>query len=325
MDPVLKKRLIGAVALIALAIIFLPMLIKGPAPDSGVSNVPMKVPNEPDGQFVEIPLAAPDAAPAGGAVGMPALVAAANPASVAPAAASNLALPATAAAGDYAVNFGAYATQADADTVAANLKQSGLPAYTAADTVGGKPAVRVRIGNYGDRSQAEIVRLQALKVRNDVKAQVVVLDATPGAPAPQAASVPLPAAAKQAPVVSQLPKVSQPASAKPVETPKPAPVAAQATKPSVSAPAAATKPSTAAVASGFAVQVGAFAAAADANALRDKARAAGLSAFVEAVPTDKGVLNRVRIGPVATRDAADALKAQVKAKLGIDGQVRPHP
>ena len=51
MDTALKQRLIGAVVLVALAVIFLPMLIKGPAPDSGVSDVPLAVPASPNGEF----------------------------------------------------------------------------------------------------------------------------------------------------------------------------------------------------------------------------------------------------------------------------------
>ena len=47
MDTRLKQRLIGAAVLIALAVIFLPMLVQGPAPDSGVSDVPLDVPGEP--------------------------------------------------------------------------------------------------------------------------------------------------------------------------------------------------------------------------------------------------------------------------------------
>ena len=76
---------------------------------------------------------------------------------------------------------------------------------------------------------------------------------------------------------------------------------------------------------GYAVQLGAFSNAGDANALRDRVRAAGFSAFVEQVRTDKGTLNRVRVGPVADRAGADRLKAQVASKVGIDGMVRPHP
>ncbi len=326
MDPVLKKRLLGAVVLIALAVIFLPMLIKGPAPGSGVSNVPMNVPKEPDGQFVEIPLATPEAVSSAGAVGMPApLPAPAAAGSTASAIDASVQLPATAAAGDYAVNFGAYASQSDAETVAANLKKAGLPAYTATDAINGRTAVRVRIGNYGDRAQAEIVRLQALKVRNDVKATVVALDATPDAPAPQPIAATSPAAPVPPVASTPLPKpVPVKPLAPPVETPKPA-AAAPAPEPVAAKPKPASQTASAPVATGFAVQVGAFGAASTANALRDKARAAGLSAFVEQINTDHGVLNRVRVGPVATREQADALAVQVKAKLGVDGKVVPHP
>ena len=114
----------------------------------------------------------------------------------------------------------------------------------------------------------------------------------------------------------------KPAAPKP-EAPKPEPakpVAATPAKPAVTTPAA---PAASGV--GFAVQLGAFGQAADANALRDRARAAGFSAFVEQVRTDNGVLNRVRIGPVASREQAEQLKAQVAAKVGIAGMVRPHP
>ena len=76
---------------------------------------------------------------------------------------------------------------------------------------------------------------------------------------------------------------------------------------------------------GFAVQLGAFAQAGDATALRDRVRAAGFSAFVEQVRTDKGTLSRVRVGPVANRAEAEQIKAQVAARVGITGMVVPHP
>ena len=43
------------------------------------------------------------------------------------------------------------------------------------------------------------------------------------------------------------------------------------------------------------------------------------------VNTDGGKRTRVRVGPAMNRTEADALKAQVKAKAGVDGFVRPHP
>lgn len=321
MDTTLKQRLIGAIVLIALAVIFLPMLIKGPAPDSGVSDVSMAVPEAPSGQYEtrELPLVTPGDAPADGALGMkplaePADADAAAPAAgtadaaTAPAAAESM-QPATTAGGDYAVSFGAYATTADADTVIARLQQSNLPGFREAATIGGKTAYRVRIGPYADRAQAEMARQQAVKVRGDVNASVITLDAA--AASPVAASAPAPVATAPLPPSPPAPSTAQP------------PVAATAAKPPAPKPEIAKPPAAGNV--GFAVQLGAFSKAADANALRDKLRAAGFSAFVEQIRTDKGALSRVRVGPVADRAEADRLKVQVAAKTGISGMVRPHP
>jgi cell division septation protein DedD len=330
MDSSLKQRLVGAVVLIALAVIFLPMLVKGPAPDSGVSDVPLDIPAEPKGDGArvtrDLPLIEPGAAPAGGAVGMP--VATSEAASTEPA--QGGLFPAV-AAGDYAVSFGSYASAADADKVIAALRSAELPAFREAVQMNGRDAQRVRVGPFADRAVAEAARLRAAHVNDTVGAKVVVLDAataTAPAAATAAAPAPVPAPAK----AESLP---------PPAAPRPAPIAAApAPKPAVVAPAAPvpakpvaatppapkpeTKPATASK-TGFAVQVGAFAAAAEATALRDRLRGAGFNAFTESVTTDKGTLTRVRVGPAMNRAEADQLKASVQAKLGIAGIVRPHP
>ncbi len=348
MDTALKQRLIGAVVLVALAVIFLPMLIKGPAPHSGVSDVPLDMPATPGGQYEtrELPLVTPGQAPAGGVVGLsstapaPAATTSASeaiPLGTAPDAAAAM-LPASTAGGNFAVNFGAYATPADADAVIARLKQSSMPAFREPATINGRTAYRVRIGPYTDRADAEAMRLKASQVRSDVKAQVVTLDAPAATTTPAAATTPASASVAQAaaavaPVTTHAlpPDAPKPTPAKPV-APKPTPpeskpVATAVTPAAPVAPVAkpveAPKPAASSV--GFAVQLGAFSQAADANALRDKLRAGGFSAFVEQVNTDKGSLNRVRVGPVASRADADRLKAQVSAKVGVDGMVRPHP
>ncbi len=336
MDTALKQRLIGAIVLVALAVIFLPMLVKGPAPDSGVSDIPLKVPDAPEGQYEtrELPLVAPSEVPANGAVGLDSAPGQAADAS------GPAALPASTAAGNYAVSFGAYASVADADAVIARLKQAGLPGYSEAATINGRPAWRVRVGPYADQATAEAVRLEAVKVRSDVKAQVVVLNAVDGAATQPATPGPAPAPASDTRAVASTPAVTtqplppeptapataapKPAAPKPAEpAPKPAPPEQTArTEPKPQAPAP-SKPAAANV--GFAVQLGAFSNPADADALRDRVRAGGYSAFVEQVRTDKGTLSRVRVGPVASRAEADALKAQVASKFGISGMVRPHP
>ena len=61
------------------------------------------------------------------------------------------------------------------------------------------------------------------------------------------------------------------------------------------------------------------------RALRDRLRAAGFTYFTERVQSDKGALTRVRVGPVLSRAEAERLRAQLSAKAGVSGIVRPHP
>lgn len=362
MEPALKQRLIGAMVLVALAVIFLPMLIKGPAPESGASDVPLTLPDAPAGETEtrELPLVTPGDAPQGGVVGMePADVS--QPAStgsdtlptVDTAAGAKTMQPASTAGGDYAVSFGSYASASDADRVIAALHAARLPGYqeTAAGA-GGRTLYRVRIGPFATQADAEAARLGSSKVRKDVNAKVVVLNADAAeaaepavattAPAASASSVsaPTPLAEskplKPAPLPAEMPK---PVAAKPVETKPVVPAKPVETKPVATTKPAETKPAAAkpveaakpapkpaAAGTGFAVQLGAFGNVEEANKLRDRARAAGFSAFVEQVRTDKGTLNRVRLGPVVNRADADKLKAQVAGKLGVgDALVKPHP
>ncbi|OOG58244.1 sporulation protein [Rhodanobacter sp. B05] len=72
---------------------------------------------------------------------------------------------------------------------------------------------------------------------------------------------------------------------------------------------------------GWAVQLAAMSSQADANALRDKLRTAGFDGFVDSVQSGGKTLWRVRAGPQTQR--ADALRVhdQIKARLGIDGNI----
>ncbi|MGI8561924.1 MAG: SPOR domain-containing protein [Luteimonas sp.] len=316
MDSQLKQRLVGAAVLVALAVIFLPMLVKGPAPDSGVSDLPLTMPDAPGGDYVtrDLPLVAPggegapvlrddvlptvDTAtvpPARQALPLPDDAAsAASPLPDSGPAAASTRLPATVAGGDYAVSFGAYGSSGNAQTVVTRLRAAGLPGYREAATVAGKNAWRVRIGPYATRADAEAARIAAGSVRDDLDARVIVLDAESATPA----------------VAATKPKPSAPAPAERADVTTPA------TPPA--APAAAANV-------GFAVQVGAFSKPGDASALRDRLRASGFNAMTETVDTDKGMLTRVKAGPVLSRADADQLKAQLKAQLGLDGLVRSHP
>lgn len=298
METVLKQRLLGAAVLVALAVTFLPMLVTDPAPVSGASDVPLKMPRAPEGAMEtrELALVEPPAG-AGPALASPPAPPEADDVAAEPTGGGMM--PAAVAGGDYAVNFGSYATPADAARVVGALRASQLPGYQEPARIGTRAVHRVRIGPFATRADAEAARLRAAHVRDDVDAKVVVLDV----PGEQAATPP------RAPI--------------PATAPPPGATVAAAKPPASKPPAA--QPPAAAASVGFAVQLGAFANADEAIRLRDRARAAGFAAFVEQVRTDHGVLSRVRIGPVVDRAEADRLRTQVAGKLGIDGIVRPHP
>jgi cell division septation protein DedD len=338
MDSALKQRLIGAAVLVALAMIFLPMLLKGPDPtEADAARVSIELPAAPDQEFEtrELPLTLPTPSAPGdnGVLGMdrggvdaddpnaittvdqtgqpaprteyepgpeaeaPAVAVDAAtglpepaapptapapetapatspaPAPVATAPPTPAALPAAIAGGRYAVNVGSFSNLDNARALADRLRSSGLPLTSEPVDVAGKPAMRLRVGPYGDRAAAEAARLRVQTVTGG-DAVVVTLDA--------AAS-----------------------DAVPARTPARASTAGTV---------------------GFAVQLGALSSEADASALRDRARAAGFVAFHQRVSTERGDVWRVRVGPEADRAAAQALRDSVAARLGLgDAIVVPHP
>ena len=90
-------------------------------------------------------------------------------------------------------------------------------------------------------------------------------------------------------------------------------------------PAAAPAKAVAQRAGGWAVQVAAMGSQADANALRDKLRANGFDGYVDTVSAGGKQLWRVRAGPQTQRDDAVRIRDQIKAKLGIGGNVVTAP
>lgn len=349
MEIAVKQRLIGALVLVLLAFIFLPILFSRPdVKEPDAANVPLDMPAAPDQKFEthDLPLAAPDThTPAGGVLGMqqapaptaPAVdpnavatvdqtaVPATNPNAVAnapttapvavvppaasapaPAAKPVAALPAptpvaatgpTEAAGNYAVNVGSFSNLENANALVTRLKSQKLPVMSDKLQIDGKPALRIRIGPYVDRSSAEAARQKVEGVVGE-SVKVIALDGAEPAPAPAVA-------------------VAKPAATPPAPT---APVAAK--------PAPATNPAAApsnASSTGFAVQLAAPSVEADAIALRDRARAQGFAAFVQRVETAAGVRFRVRVGPETDRATAEKDRDAVAQKLGITGLVVPHP
>jgi DedD protein len=73
---------------------------------------------------------------------------------------------------------------------------------------------------------------------------------------------------------------------------------------------------------GYAVQIAAYAAPEKARRLRDQLSASGLKSYVESVSTAAGLRTRVRLGPFASREAADRAREKLRT-MKLDGSVVP--
>lgn len=150
----------------------------------------------------------------------------------------------------------------------------------------GGPPVSVRIPGEDDASFAPKVQAPAVVA----------------APAPPAASPP------EAAPTTRKAEAQPDAAASTPEPPKPAGKAAAATATAPAASAPATEQ--------FVVPVAALASQAKVKEMLGKLTAARLPHYTEPVATAKGTVTRVRVGPYATREAAEEAQRQLK-RLGL--------
>jgi cell division septation protein DedD len=354
----LKTRLLGAVVLIALAVLFVPMFFssKPPAVD-GDQSVSLAIPPAPEGDLQTKTMSlSPDAAP--GAPGVPASAASAT--SVVAGTGDRLAT----------VNIG-----------------SQRPRDVETDPEAGKPPVPTTVTRGTDTSPSEpVIPMQSKAPAGAPLAKATPPASTSPAKAPTAvAAAPRPAA----PVIStgasatsaaadedsymlNLSAYASASGASSLERkvrglgyPVSAHATTQAGQPRTlvmagpfgsrtaaeaarlkitqsipgvparlergaghqgAAPSTASKGTASAAAStsragGWAVQLAAMSGRTDAIALRDKLRANGFDGFVDSVQSSGKTLWRVRAGPQTQRADAQRLHDQIKARLGIDGNV----
>lgn len=325
MDARLKQRLIGAAVLVALAVIFLPMLIGGPEPETGTSTVPVDVPVRDDRHFQTRDLA----------LAPPRPIATQAPASETPAAGADgqdhVALVDTTAAPpriDAVSGVPVGTTPAPGSSPVSEPRPQphpeprpqlavtapvastppapvAPPAPAATATASGRWAVN--LGSYANAANANNLVTQLRQQRLPAYAEQITLDGK------AVQRVRLGPFAQRSEAESARLTVQKIRNDLPVGV-----VSLEGEQ----APPAAVRP---APAEGFAVQIGALRSEADANALRDRARAAGFPSYVERTGTSAGTLWRVRVGPELQRANADKRKGEIKTRLGIDGNVVPHP
>jgi DedD protein len=323
MDSGLKTRLLGAAVLIALAVIFVPMLL--PSSNSGSQSASTRMVPEPSGEMqTRVLQVGPDGASAGSSTaaaindpdhvatlnleghpaealqplssGLP-IEATTEPVASAPASAPAASTPAVAppkpepatavaktptpsapaktepiaggagaAAGTlYTVNLGVYANHASADKLVANAKQHGFTALATPETYQGKSVMRVRVGPFHSRAEAEVARL---KLKGFEKVSMSIDSGSVN----QAADAPVSAIA-----------AAQPGA--------------------------------------WAVQLAAYSDESSANKMRDRLRGQGIDGYVDSVSTAKGKLWRVRAGPFASRSVAESTRAEIAQKFNVKGNI----
>jgi DedD protein len=119
------------------------------------------------------------------------------------------------------------------------------------------------------------------------------------------------------------PKVETKAEAKVETKAAPKPQSASAPAPAKAATKAETPVKPKVPASGaFVIQVAALSDAARAKELQAKISAGGLKAYTEVVQTANGPVTRVRVGPYASREAAEKARPSLQ-RLQLDGKVVP--
>ncbi|MDE2271415.1 MAG: SPOR domain-containing protein [Xanthomonadaceae bacterium] len=323
MDPGLKKRLLGAVVLIALAVIFVPMLLPGHS-GSGSQSVGMKIPPEPSGEMqTRVLRVGPDTASAGSstqaAINDPDHVATLNlehgapaPAQSVPSATAIAATTPPVASTPAPVPVQASAKPGPADKVAKVPPASPAPSVSAKSEPipGGAGAAAgalytVNLGIYTDHASAG--RLVAQARRHGFSA-VATPETYQGKPVLRVSVGPFRSRgdAEAARLkLKGIERVSMTIESGVVDQKGDAPASAIAHG----------QPG------GWAVQLAAFASEGAANQLRDRLRAQGFDGYVDSVDTSSGKLWRVRAGPFASRDLADAARGQIAQKLKIKGNI----
>lgn len=311
MDGSVKQRLVGAAVLVILAVIFLPMVFDGPE-ETQSEAIDLGIPAAPEREFetrvVPLDPAAPAPAPAADPDRIVTVDANAPGRTDALAGTPDAPAPAPDPAPEpVAPAPAATATTTAAASPATPPPATATPANPDAPSPGGRYVVS--FGSYAKAENATALVASLKQAGVDARAEPVDVNGEPGM---RVRSGPYAdrAQADKARLLAARARADAPGTIVEIDAATPAAAAA---------PAASGRPP------GWAVQVGAYQDAADADAQRDKLRGAGFSAYVDTVRTEKGTLHRVRVGPELRRGNADAVRAALKAKLGIDGMVVSHP
>ncbi|TAL83032.1 MAG: SPOR domain-containing protein [Rhodanobacter sp.] len=339
----MNTRLLGAAVLIALAVIFLPMVFSGKSPPAeGGDTVSLAIPNAPEQALKTKTMnLAPDAVihgsnPASGQSSttpassdrLPTVNIGSNrprdvetdPQAGKPAAPTTVTIGSGASPSQPVIPAQGKSTAASVKTTPASVKPAAAPVRPVAKATAKAPAKTsqseaIGHGAYTLNLSAYASAAGAARLQRRVRALGYPVKGYPLTHAGKKRTLVIagPFETRTAAEAARL-KITQSIPGVPARL---AQDAAPASRASVVAPAGANHTK----AGGWAVQLAAMSTEADAIALRDKLRADGFDAFVDSVQSGGKRLWRVRAGPQTRRADAQRVHDAIKAKLGIDGNV----
>ena len=178
MDRALKERVIGAIVLVVVAVLIVPVFLDGPSNDaeivSAVVSLPGQNQQERTTQTVVLNLdrtePVPTSTPSSAAVETQPVPARTKPPAAAKEAVSaplsadqKLPVATQSSTGMWAVQLGSFSNQGNAERLAADLRKQGYAAFLSQLQTGSGALHRVRIGPQEDRDSAESVAAKLAK------------------------------------------------------------------------------------------------------------------------------------------------------------------
>lgn len=318
MEQELKQRLIGVIVIVALAVIFFPMLFDQREDKERAANGIPPIPENVLETQLELPKSAEDLAPkeekAAPESGFRIVPLTDPPVEKKAPTATPPAEQAEASADEPSAEPG------DADE---DLEVPTTPAT--------KPSDSRQISESAKNGRSSVPE----KASTDVAKRSTVAAAKKSQSSAGTESKPAPASARKArPTPPSAITVSKPAAkSSPTKTPAHPDLQAKTAKPEPPAPAfdakaaISSKPASAALDSkdAWAIQTGSFTSESKAKALAEKLRQSRFPAYVEAADTGHGTTYRVQVGPELDRPRAEQTQKQIESSVGIKGIIVPHP
>lgn len=175
MDRALKERVIGAIVLVVVAVLVVPVFLDGPASDVEVISSIVTLPGQNGQESViqtvvlnrdrtePVPSSAPVPVATKPKPAQNAPAATREAATVSPNDDTKAAPTAESTTGMWAVQLGSFSNQENAERLAADLRRQGYAAFLSRLVTGSGALHRVRIGPQKDRESAEAVAAQLAK------------------------------------------------------------------------------------------------------------------------------------------------------------------